>query len=334
MSTLVATYKKLVSHSIWKDKLFINFIKLVLFLAFVYFIYYQITRRDNIEAIKTAFLARLESGNIIYLIITCLLIPVNWSLEAIKWQYLTKPIQKMGWKGSLLGVLSGVTLSLFTPARIGEFGGRLINIKAANRGKVLIANIIGSYSQLVIIISLGIVSLSLYLTYQIGLKPLFSNLIIGGGIFICFILIIIYFNIGLIIRVLQKFKVPSKLISILSVMSRYSHSRLLKILCLSFSRYFVYTTQAVLIYLFFGIDTKLIEYYVNISIGFLSQTFIPIPTFLDLPVRGGLSIWIWDYLDIDALTLSSIPFILWLLNICMPASLGMILISIYDRSKS
>ena len=51
---------------------------------------------------------------------------LNWGLEARKWQVLLKPIQQINFFRAYKSVLSGLALSLNTPNRMGEYGGRIL----------------------------------------------------------------------------------------------------------------------------------------------------------------------------------------------------------------
>ena len=62
---------------------------------------------------------------------------VNWGLEARKWQVLVKPVQDMNFLRAYKSVLSGLTLSLNTPNRMGEYGGRILYIKEGGRLKAI-----------------------------------------------------------------------------------------------------------------------------------------------------------------------------------------------------
>ena len=57
------------------------------------------------------------------------LVFVNWGFEAKKWQVLLKPLQPINFFTAFKSVLSGVTLSINTPNRIGEYGGRILYIR-------------------------------------------------------------------------------------------------------------------------------------------------------------------------------------------------------------
>ena len=62
---------------------------------------------------------------------------VNWGIEARKWQLLMKAVQPMSFITAFKSVLCGVTLSLNTPNRMGEYGGRILFVKEGNRIKAI-----------------------------------------------------------------------------------------------------------------------------------------------------------------------------------------------------
>jgi hypothetical protein len=80
---------------------------------------------------------------------------INWGLEAKKWQALMKHLEPLSYATALKGVLSGVTLSLNTPNRMGEYGGRLLYVKEGNRIKSVSLSIAGSICQLTITVLMG-----------------------------------------------------------------------------------------------------------------------------------------------------------------------------------
>src|SRR5512135_2918364 len=57
------------------------------------------------------------------------LVFVNWGIEARKWQVLLRTMQPFNFFTAYKSVLSGVTLSINTPNRIGEYGGRILYVQ-------------------------------------------------------------------------------------------------------------------------------------------------------------------------------------------------------------
>ncbi len=90
-----------------------------------------------------------SSGSVIALVF------VNWGIEAKKWQVLLKTLQPFSFITAYKSVLSGVTLSLNTPNRMGEYGGRILYVQEGNRIKAISLSIAGSISQLIITLFLG-----------------------------------------------------------------------------------------------------------------------------------------------------------------------------------
>ncbi len=80
---------------------------------------------------------------------------VNWGIEARKWQLLIRHLQHVSYFVAFKSVLSGVTLSLNLPNRIGEYGGRILYIEQGNRIKAISLSIAGSMSQLIITLLMG-----------------------------------------------------------------------------------------------------------------------------------------------------------------------------------
>ena len=78
------------------------------------------------------------------------LVFVNWGIEARKWQVLLRTLQQVSFFTAYKSVLSGVTLSINTPNRIGEYGGRILYVQEGKRIKAISLSIAGSISQLII----------------------------------------------------------------------------------------------------------------------------------------------------------------------------------------
>jgi len=60
-----------------------------------------------------------------------ILMPINWVLESLKWSWLVNGFQKFTLSQSIASVLAGVSMAILTPARLGEYGGRLVGIDNA-----------------------------------------------------------------------------------------------------------------------------------------------------------------------------------------------------------
>ena len=102
----------------------------------------------------------------VYIGAAWLLVAVNWSLEAAKWQTLLRHLVPQSIGTALYSVLRGVALALFTPNRIGEYGGRLWDLPADARWEGLLALLVSNMLQLSVNLLFGLIGFSLYCYWQ------------------------------------------------------------------------------------------------------------------------------------------------------------------------
>ena len=133
----------------------------VILLGFV--LYNQVFAKEDIEELKAAFLVHFRNGNLHWLIIAILLMPLNWAFETLKWNTLVRNFEHLSFFRAYRGILSGITFSLFTPNRIGEYGGRILIVKPENNWKGVIATLVGSFCQMLVLLSMGFVGLLFFL---------------------------------------------------------------------------------------------------------------------------------------------------------------------------
>lgn len=78
-----------------------------------------------------AGLDRIKHDDLIFylLVVVILLVPANWSLEALKWKYAISKLENISFWKAIKGVLTGLTVSTVSPNRVGEFFGRLFYLE-------------------------------------------------------------------------------------------------------------------------------------------------------------------------------------------------------------
>ena len=137
-------------------KIFINyFLGPLLFAWLAFSIYQQIIRQPQLEKSWEGINASFHSYKIIYLLMALLLIPVNWGLEARKWQLSVRPIYPISFLQAFKATLSGVSVSITMPNRIGEYIGRIMYLPEGNRLKTISVTVVGSFAQLLVTIIAG-----------------------------------------------------------------------------------------------------------------------------------------------------------------------------------
>lgn len=128
----------------------------------------------------------------------------------------------------------------------------------------------------------------------------------------------------------KKFKVKTE--EYLEVFSLYNKIELLKILVLSFVRYFLYTFQFVLLIWAFNIPLNYFNAMIPISLTYLLMMIVPFITITEIAVRGSVSILVFEkWLMMNEINTSlgmmvfSASSLLWIFNIAIPALIGLFL---------
>jgi hypothetical protein len=154
------------------------------------YIAYQLFYNDNYK--QTYNLFKIVNQNkfaYLFLLFIIVLMCINWSIEALKWRYLIRKIEQISFAKALKAILAGLSVSTFTPNRIGEFLGRVFILQKANPWKAIFISILCSMSQLMITLLIGSISISVYI-----LKFFIGNEIIPSYILFIFILLLVFIN--------------------------------------------------------------------------------------------------------------------------------------------
>jgi uncharacterized membrane protein YbhN (UPF0104 family) len=69
--------------------------------------------------------ASFSDARVLNFILVIVLMFVNWSLEALKWKISVQSVQPVSFFRSLKAIFSGVSFSVTTPNRTGEYLGRV-----------------------------------------------------------------------------------------------------------------------------------------------------------------------------------------------------------------
>ena len=140
-----------------------NFALKTVFLCLVVgLLYHEITSRDDLPELWATFTARFQWAYSGWLITAVLLVPLNWGLETQKWRELMHRIEAIPFGLAYKAVLAGVAFSVITPNRIGEYGGRILMVKA-EKWQTVVATLVGSFSQIIVLMGAGFFGLAFFL---------------------------------------------------------------------------------------------------------------------------------------------------------------------------
>lgn len=309
----------------------------LIILATYLFIYREVFYQRDIDELMSNLNQSFQSqGFVISILGVVLLMLVNWGIESYKWKLVIAKIEKVSFLKSFVAVLTGASVSSFTPNRTGEYFGRVFMLNKGNHVEGILMTMIGSISQLLITIIIGIFCVLYYLPNYFDVPARIANYIYFGMTvtipIVVFLLLIFYFNIGIVSVVSAKL-MPGKWEKwkkYFEVFEWYSSRELLTIMLLSFLRYLVFTFQFYWLIRIFGLQIPPIEGFVIISVIYLSVTVIPTVALAELGVRGSISIYVISlYLAASNQTVPNFEFsvlaastFIWLINLMIPAILG------------
>src|ERR1044072_5406715 len=194
-------------------KIFLNyFLGPLLFLWLSYSIYNQVKHQPDLETSWIKIKQSLQSSEIWDLAIVIFLMIINWSIEALKWKISIQNVQPMSFSRTFRAVLSGVSFSVSTPNRIGEYLGRILYMEEGNRLRVISLTIVSSMSQLIITLLAGSAGL-FFIRKNMetgnmieGLDSFWLQVLQYGVIIILLILTGIYFRLSLLTTVVDKLR--------------------------------------------------------------------------------------------------------------------------------
>jgi hypothetical protein len=250
---------------------------------------------------------------------------VNWGIEARKWQLLVNQLEPISFLRAYYSVLSGVSISINTPNRIGEYGGRILHLRPENRLKAISLNMITSVSQLILTLVMGVLGVVVLATSfpkgilaGHGLTAFWTAALLYGGIAFSVITIVLYFKVSWLMRILESVPGLKVLKPYLKVLDHYEWPLLLEMLILSFFRFVVFISQYLLLYKLLYVEVGWWQGFWVMCVVMLILAIIPTITIAELAVRIEVSKTLMQ--------LYSPNDIGWIVNLIIPALIGSVLI--------
>lgn len=317
-----------------KLKIFLNyFLGPVVFIWVAFSIYRRIARQPHLheawQAIRDAMVWPRSS----LLWLTVGLMVVNWGIEARKWQILVRQLERLSFLKSYYSVLTGVSISVNTPNRVGEYGGRILYLQPENRLRAISLNMVTSVSQLIVTMVMGILGLcylllnfSRDLLDHTGLTPLWLNILLYGGTAFCILTIVLYFRLSWLVRLLEAVPALRWLKPYIAVLDHYEWPMLLRMLSLSTFRFVVFATQYILMFRLLQVDVSWAQGFWAISVLMLILALIPTITIAEVAVRLEASRALLQLFTQNVVAVDVASFAIWIINLIIPALLGSLLI--------
>ncbi len=296
---------------------------------FALLLWYDIFKRESFEDIKNLFFVELRGRHIAWLVLTVLLLPLNWVAETLKWLPLIRHAEQVSFLKAFKAVLAGVTTSLFMPNRIGDFGGRLLFLKPKNAMKGVFSTFVGSWAQQIVLIAFGYLGFLYFLVTLWNVELFILQAIIFIGMVFVTLLFLIFLNLEIVVPIFKKirflYRFP-RLTKSINIIRQYSRRELGVTLLWAFARYLVYMVQYYFMLRFFGIHVPILRGASCIATIYLLQTSIPLPPVMGLVARGEIALQIWGMFSANKVSILAATFTLWIINLIVPAFIGLIFI--------
>ncbi len=263
------------------------------------------------------------------LVVVVVLMPVNWAIETLKWYVLVNKFQKLSFLKCYEAVLSGVSLAMNTPNRIGEYGGRILYLEPSFRMRGITLTILCSVSQLFVTLVLGFVSLLVLKPYLetvhftgTGLSEVFVNILFWGVLLMSVLTGLFYFRMQWLVKLLKWIPYIKEKFSFAFVLEHLKGKLMLQILGLSFLRFIVFAVQYVLLWQALQVDIGWWQGFWSIALVFLMMAIVPSFAIADVGIRGKVALGITGLFSTNAVAILAGTIGMWLLNLIIPALIG------------
>jgi hypothetical protein len=258
-----------------------------------------------------------------WVVAALLLVPLNWLLEALKWQALVRRVQPASLGECSRAVLAGLSLGMLTPRSLGDYAGRLL-VHGSGEGQRMLG---------VVLLNRLVQSLSTFVGGVLGILLLigvlgtgFSRellwLIVPGFMGTAAMLVLMGPLRFSLIRRLQA-ALGEKWLQWLIVVREYSPAEIALVNGWALLRYGVFSLQFLFLLWWAGLQLPLALLLAGIGATFLLKTLVPAFNFLsDLGVREFSALLIFSMLDQPQAGVVAASLLLWFLNLCLPALAG------------
>ena len=302
----------------------------LIFLILSWSLYRQIVSKPNIgmqwQQIKNSY-----TNSTLWLVF--LLMFVNWGIETKKWQLLVNHVQHFSFYKAFKSVLSGCSVTMLTPNRVGEYGGRVLYVEAHNRIKAISLTVVGSISQLLVTMIMGcggLFFLRFFSQNNLAASTFFpqfwGSVIISLCVGITVLLLLFYLRLGWLVRMMEKVPALQKVVTHISVLDEFRYQQLFQILSLSFIRYLVFVSQYVLLLKVMDVNLAGWLCFWLMTIFYLVMAIAPTIGFIELPVRVTASWTILKLFTVNQMGVGAAALGIWLINLVVPAIIGSLLI--------
>ena len=295
---------------------------LVLLLAYAFLIY-KLSDFTHWDELFAAFTEK-STARMSLLFIVLAMMPVNWALEAWKWQQLNAPALRITFRQSIKGVLAGLNSGFITPNRIGEFAGRIVFLPQGHRTTGTVLSFVNSLMQNLVIISFGLPAAIVFFSrHYIAINIQLYLITVGLAIAALALLI---FTLPALSRKINLSSLSENIKSAFRTLTEFNRSKLMHILLISVLRYMLFSLQFYLMLRFFVVEVAPADALYAIPLMYLFITFTPSIFIAEPAVRGSLALLIFSSFSPNEPGIFFTVITIWLINFVVPMIAGSLIL--------
>ncbi len=296
-------------------------------------IYHQIKEQKDLPQAWQTILYSFTVQQWWKFIIVLVLMFLNWGLEAYKWQWLMKRVQRISFKQAYKAIFAGQAFAFGSVNNIAEFIGKIAYLDEGNRLRSIALSVVGSISQVIVTFVMGIAGL-IYLRLNISIRNnywqrldvvwFYILLLVLMVVFI--ILLLLYYRLSWISKILERAPFISRYIYLIRNLEELHSKELTRILSLSFARFVVFVIQYLLLLQIFKVDANNFGLIWMVCVMFLVLAIIPTIAFAELGLRGEISIQLIGLLSNNIAGILLATTGIWFINKVLPAIAGSLIL--------
>jgi hypothetical protein len=304
-------YIALPKSTLLNQKLFF-LIRLVLFAVIAFFLWQNIVVNQKILLDFGAVKMHWQGTDLLLFSLVFLLLPINWGLEALKWQVIAAE-HGLLLRQAVKGVVLGLTLDNLLPLGTGAISGRIIGLPNESRIKVIPGILVGQAIQSFITFMFGLFGFWIVWSKASTLFHWASEY----GLLIIVVMLILALSLVFW---------QTKIRHFLSPLWQYPLRSWVEISLYAIGRYMVFSVQFILLAFIFAPETEL-----QLIIGcatwvFAARTFMPkISSIENLGIRAMAVVFFMNLFGQPVAGMLIAVILLWFINLAIPSLIGLVL---------
>jgi hypothetical protein len=247
---------------------------------------------------------------------------INWGLEVWKWIQLCKPFHRWNPWEATQSVLSGLSWAVFTPNRLGEYGGRVFFLPFRKRLLGVVAMGFGAFAQLVLTQVTGAFALAWFVQRYLLISEVFEWLLWMAAIGYSLFFLFLFSRLSTANHWFPSWKRLARIKSNLRVLRRYQGRATREVLILSLLRYVVFTSQYMVLFVVLLPEIPWTTTYLLVVLLLFIQTLLPSLDLFDFGVRSLTAGYLFSYVTHHEVVVMAIVSCIWFVNLIIPAILG------------